>query len=112
MADEVRTTTGSPQPLGDGRAESLAFVHDQHGSVLEWAARPGGCIVALPRRDVEPVGNIARLGRGAVGGANRRPDPVALALERIGRQADPPAPLGSVETLPVDGHAELPHAAE
>ena len=72
----------------------------------------GGRVSGAPLGDVEPVGDVARLGGSAVGGSHRRADPVALAFERVGGEADPPAPLRFVEALPVHGHTELPHAAQ
>ena len=67
---------------------------------------------SAPLGNVEPVGDVARSRGRAVGRANRRTDPVALALERVRRQADPAPPLRPVEGGPVDVQTELPHAPQ
>ena len=112
MADEGHAGTRVAQAVGNGGAEPLAVVHDEHGRIVERPVRLQRRIGALPLRHVEPVRHVARLGRSAVGGAHRRADPVALAFEGVRGQADATSPFRRVEAVPVDGHAELPQATE
>ena len=110
-----------PQPRGELGAEAVAVEEQQPAAgrlLFLWQSRsrgerghlaPGGDVE--PLRDLRPLAQrgLARqlLERGAP-----RLDPVALALEGVGGQAQAPPALAGVEAPPVDRRAGQPELAQ
>ena len=106
---------GDDLPAGGGeiRGEepSQARLVGQHQPRSLREGFRNGRLLLPPDRHVEPVGRIGLLVQGGRPG-HRLPldriDPVALPLEGVGGQGDPPPPLAGVEGLPVGLDAGRP----
>jgi hypothetical protein len=117
VADPLVTITASNrhrhgtqrrQCLRDVRPNSRPFVQQQDVGAAEVVRLFTGKLGFVPRRHVEPVGDVPRPGCIGTTRLVRPTDPIAFAFKRIRRQAHAPAGLCLMKALPVDVEAQFP----